>query len=70
MWLLGTHVAQRLHKLDRERGKGTGKRHHGENPRGGHLDEEEMLALHNHMHMFAGFYQIKDGKFILRQTVG
>ena len=40
------------------------------NPRGRHLGEEEMLALHNHMHMFAGFYQIKDGKFILRQTMG
>lgn len=62
-------MAQRLHKLDREEKEQEGGIME-KIPKGDTWGEEEMLALHNHMHMFAGFYQIKDGKFILRQTVG
>lgn len=39
-------------------------------PGGDTWGEEEMLDLQNHMHVFTGFYQIKGGKCILRQTVG
>lgn len=70
MWLLRTHVARRLHKLDRERKRGRKGGIMEKIPAGDTWGEEEILALQSHMRMFTGSYQIQGWMFYSKTDRG